>query len=539
MEFEAVVQEVEEAAKRQGGATAKLAVHRTGAVSRQEIEARGGVEVARAGVFITPPHEGARTTTVTSERLSANILKAIAAEAPGLLEVAAFLPTRWVDLLRVADPLNGFDPETQDAVLSPVGVLQLYRQFFFELDSFLGPAVGHVWMSPGTTLELIETHSRKSLHEKKVEMNILSISKRDLKTEESDELSTRVSDQNTSSTSLGVSANAGVNFGVFHADASANVSLSSSHSTSQEIAHQSTRQQSEQLSTELRREFKTTIRTVLESEDTSARNYKIQNTSDKLLNYEMRRKMRRVAVQLQSIGAQLCWQVYVDEPGAGMGIAELVHVAQPDDASVDVQPPEAPQPLPAQETDFTFDFPFEVVSDYPCPDNVSIEGDDGHGTIVWKKTVRATPPGPGYTLAFVNQSDVQGTEPDAEGPWLVVASFKVVTGATDTFEIRLDQVVFGEQPTIRFFLALSWSPPSQEEALKTFQEQWADYEQRKAKAAHDEFVKAVRDRVKAAAEVLPRSSDDMRAEERSAIFSRLLSMRKASSYCAMRVAVSG
>ncbi|GAB2979326.1 hypothetical protein [Saccharothrix stipae] len=43
--------------------------------------------------------------------------------------------------------------------MSPVGVIHLFRQYFFELTSFLGTPVGHVWISPGTTVELT-THKQ-------------------------------------------------------------------------------------------------------------------------------------------------------------------------------------------------------------------------------------------------------------------------------------------------------------------------------------------------------------------------------------------
>ena len=36
---------------------------------------------------------------------------------------------------------------------------------------------------------------------------------------------------------------------------------------------------------------------------------------NELINYELRRKMRQVGVQVQDIGTFLCWQTYVDDPG--------------------------------------------------------------------------------------------------------------------------------------------------------------------------------------------------------------------------------
>jgi hypothetical protein len=52
--------------------------------------------------------------------------------------------------------------------------------------------------------------------------------------------------------------------------------------------------------------------------------------------------MRRVGVQLQDLGTQLCWQVFVDDPGSALGLAELVHYAE----SPDLANLKEPDPLP-------------------------------------------------------------------------------------------------------------------------------------------------------------------------------------------------
>lgn len=41
--------------------------------------------------------------------------------------------------------------------------------------------------------------------------------------------------------------------------------------------------------------------------------------------------MRQVGVQVQDIGSYLCWETYVDEPGKGLGLANLLHIAKPAD----------------------------------------------------------------------------------------------------------------------------------------------------------------------------------------------------------------
>ena len=62
------------------------------------------------------------------------------------------------------------------------------------------------------------------------------------------------------------------------------------------------RQQSEKLSSEIKRNFKTTFKTSTEVTDTTSKRYVIANKTTTLVNYELRRKMRKVGVQVQDIG---------------------------------------------------------------------------------------------------------------------------------------------------------------------------------------------------------------------------------------------
>ena len=41
--------------------------------------------------------------------------------------------------------------------------------------------------------------------------------------------------------------------------------------------------------------------------------------------------MRRVGVQMQDLGTRLCWQVFIDDAGANLGLADLVHFAESPD----------------------------------------------------------------------------------------------------------------------------------------------------------------------------------------------------------------
>jgi hypothetical protein len=427
--------------------------------------------------------------------------------------------------LRFVDPLATFDPQTQNAVLSPIGLIQLYREYFFEFDTFLGPAVGHVWVSPGGMVELFEVHTRRSLEERHVEVALETIGRSETEIVEQDELSTAVAEQNARNTNVGISASSGMNFGVVQSSASVNTGLQFTHSTSEQTAHKHARQQSERLSTELRRNFRVSFRTSVEVEDTSSRRYVLQNTTHDLVNYELRRKMRQVGVQLQHIGTQLCWQVYVDEPGRDLGIAQLVHVAQPSDLDPSIQPPEGPAVLAAKATEVTVPFAYELLAG---PDGPHATYIDGVAQIppLFESRIRASrvydavPPSPGYTLkSVVEVSAVDPVDPEREPPQ--VSARYEVRGPT-RIRIRLKQVTFNHQTALRFTLSLIWNPPDQTAAQEEYKQKLAEFTEAERRRAHAQYVRAVKERVKLASAIRKRASTDLREEERIVVFRHVI-----------------
>src|SRR4029453_3706153 len=76
------------------------------------------------------------------------------------------------DILRPTDPLANIDPTDRSGALSPVGFVHLFRQYFFDLGTFLGESVEHVWLAPGTTIELIEVSTRKTIVERSLESTL-------------------------------------------------------------------------------------------------------------------------------------------------------------------------------------------------------------------------------------------------------------------------------------------------------------------------------------------------------------------------------
>ncbi|GLX67870.1 peptidoglycan-binding protein [Paenibacillus glycanilyticus] len=229
------------------------------------------------------------------------------------------------------DPYLTFDPkkDVQDVSLSPLGIVHLYRQYFFELDSFLGTPTGHVWLSPGSTVELIEVSTRKTIVERTVETSLETTKKTETSTTDQDEISEAVKEDNKDDLKLGITSNVNQSWGTGSASASASLNMDKTQQLARETTHKKMRQQSEKLSSEIRENYKSTFKSITETTDTSSKRYVLSNNTEKLINYELRRKMRQVGVQVQDVGTYLCWEAYVDEPGQSLGLANLIHIAQP------------------------------------------------------------------------------------------------------------------------------------------------------------------------------------------------------------------
>ena len=248
-----------------------------------------------------------------------------------------------------ADPYLSFDPkkDVKDVSLSPLGIVHLYRQFFFELDSFLGTPTGHVWLSPGSTVELIEVSTRKTTIEKTVETSLETTKKTETSTTDQDEISEAVKEDNKDDLKLGITSTVNQSWGTGSASATASLNMDKTQQVARETTHKKMRQQSEKLSSEIRENYKSTFKTVTEVTDTSSKRYVLANNTEKLINYELRRKMRQVGVQVQDVGTYLCWEAYVDEPGDSLGLANLIHIAQP--ANLLPVPDQTEIPVPADQ----------------------------------------------------------------------------------------------------------------------------------------------------------------------------------------------
>ncbi|WP_313675667.1 hypothetical protein, partial [Mycolicibacterium sp.] len=96
----------------------------------------------------------------TESRLAAALLDLVDHDETAILDalfyfadVKTSLAERLQDLKSGDDRIiPGVDETDRDqlagGVVSPVGIIHLYRQYYFELDTFLGTPVQHVWLAP-------------------------------------------------------------------------------------------------------------------------------------------------------------------------------------------------------------------------------------------------------------------------------------------------------------------------------------------------------------------------------------------------------
>lgn len=448
------------------------------------------------------------------------------------------------EILRSTDPLANIDPNDKSGALSPVGFVHLFRQYFFDLGTFLGEPVEHVWLAPGTTIELVEVSTRKTTIERSQESSQETTTRSEESSSVKDEISDAVKSENGSSTKLGVTTTQTVTYPVYQGTATASLGVESTRKDARETSHKQNREQAEKLSSEIKRSYKSVFRTVTETTDMRSRRYILQNTSLNLINYELRRKMRRVGVQLQDLGTHLCWQVFIDNAGVDLGLAELVHFAE----SPDLDNLKEPEPLPPPANiskKVTIPIPFSPILNYD---------DNGSGAIYeWRYLETAEtqykgkflgnrsntndedaadnqvimgpfkypvdPPQRNYKLT----DDIRILGP--QGNKLAVVRGKPTLNADGSFDLVMQQLSFGGEQSVSLDVELVFAPTV--DAIKEYDDvkkkALDKYEAEKHRLLKKSFMESVRQRIKDASNIKSRPSWDLREEERTIIYRKLIS----------------
>lgn len=457
-------------------------------------------------------------------------------------------------LMKYSDPLELFDPfkDIDRVGLSPIGIVHLFREYFFELDSFLGPPVSHVWLSPGATVELIEISTRKTIVEKTLETTLETILKTEKSTTEEDELSDAVKDSNQSDTKFGMNANVEQGWIGGSASASANFSMGTTQNKARETTHKHMRQQTEKLSTEIRKNYKSTFKTITETTDTSSKRYVLANSTPELINYELRRKFRQVAVQVQDIGTYLCWQTYVDDPGKQLGISKLVHIAKTPE--VQDAPDSDSIPMPQNiSTEIAITIPFSPATEDTVPEDDMDEvykdlGNSAGGFPYAEEINKDTNEGadekiyidfgpfggsceqPGYQLSDI-QFDYKGNH--------VILSLRTVDGkelkdndfsplevaqGKIKFHVHVNEIDFKNVDPMVVAAKVIWEPTKVliDQITEKNTQKVTEFKEKRKYEYQKAFVDAARERIEKASNIKTRLFEELREEERIVVYRKLI-----------------
>jgi hypothetical protein len=240
------------------------------------------------------------------------------------------------------------------------------------------------------------------------------------------------------------------------------------------------------------------------------RRYVVQNTTNKLVNYELRRKMRKVGVQVQHIGTKLSWQVFLDLPGKELGLGELIHVVPAPDLS-SIKKPEPLPPLQSKETEFAAPFTLQrfpgtandphqdanyTRSGEAAPGGITgMHSDNNDDHIVGDFEYTAPPPSQGYTIESIRPVSAKTQGGDAQ----FLAHYDWLTGSTGRFKLKAQFLNFGGGRIINFTVAVTWKPPTVDPAKAQYDAELKDYNDKVAALQRAAYATAIRDRVKLAA----------------------------------------
>jgi len=438
-----------------------------------------------------------------------------------------------LSIVAAKDPFDVIDPKKDmDRVgLSPIGVVHLFREYFFEFDTFLGPPTGHIWLSPGSTVELIEISTRKNIIERTIETAFETITKTEKSETTQDELSEAVKENNKDDLGLGVNVTGNQKWGVSgigegSASASSSFDLKNTQEKAREQTHKRMRQQTEKLSTEIRSSYKSTFKTVTETTDTSSKRYLLANNTADLINYELRRKMRQVGVQVQDIGSYLCWHTYVDDPGSQLGVAKLLHMAkQPDTAAIPL--PEVIVPMKSFVQEIVVTIPF-VGKDTDDNDQAYTNGSETEVAGMFDETEHIESNFPQEVMCELANHKLAHVELDPAG---ADAQLSVLNGLIENvtgtakykFTIHLDYVHFHERDSIPVKVKLTWEPEQNLAAIKAANDaRQNEYTEKVRQAGEKAFFESARERVKLASRIEPRPYEDLREEERVVVYRVLI-----------------
>ncbi len=242
------------------------------------------------------------------------------------------------------------------------------------------------------------------------------------------------------------------------------------------------------------------------------------------MSYELSRKMRKVAVQVQDLGQQLCWQLYIDNPGDPLGLGEFVHSAS---AALDPgvkQPKYQPYPQPAENLLALDSLHSLRRRRHRCgqhvhdrqgePGSRHVADEETNDSILFKFAIQCPPAPTGFELTRVLYIDFHGAQ----------VTYHVSSLVANMFTIRLTYANFGGKHNLPFDATVIYEPTPAAKAVidKANLASKAAFDDQLAVKKEQLFYDTLRSRLKLVGQVKPRPQDDLREEERNVVFRHII-----------------
>lgn len=468
-------------------------------------------------------------------------------EGARLIDIAEIL---WKDINKPSQTA----PDEERLELSPVGLLDVFQQYFYDRETFLSPPVDHIWVAPFSTMESIQRSSRTVVTFQELETETQLEESEETSSTEVDELAEKSARESQRDISLAVSASASFSaIGIVSGSASSDFGYNSSVKRAKEVARRTSRETTTKTARKMKTRRRALTRREVTTEAVSTRRHSMSNPSAETLSFELRRKIQKVGVTLQHVGTRLCWQVPITDPGAMLGLSELVHHATSDASLSALAPPDLPPTPTAKTTEYDAVIPFRSLEDKDKNFNANSKAtydswkddptkatpdlkapSDSKDVIQGQFEFVADAPAPGYELQDLILGEYTQTDPERGRPQRWALEYEILQPSTDSggqpvngkFRLRIAQANFNKQPAVRQAVTLIWHPTAElMEKARTSQEQAITGAQEgNRQKAVEELSLALQERVKLSNAVQPRSPDDLRSEERSAILRQVVNL---------------
>jgi hypothetical protein len=238
--------------------------------------------------------------------------------------------------------------------LSPIGIAYYYRQLYFNKEEGVGPIEQALTVAPLETFEVIYQTVRKQIHEEILEQGLEVVSESAVEEKNLDEVSDKVSSMVQQDVSASMSASASGGIGVWQVGAEASASFGVSSQRSREFSTRRLKEVTTRASERITKSFSIKTRDTTEVTETTTTRRVIRNDGAAPVSYGLRRVLRRVNVKVQDLGPRLVWQLYLHNPGEGLGRSRFVHFRETGPITVpDIPPGVPPRPSGGVETDST------------------------------------------------------------------------------------------------------------------------------------------------------------------------------------------